>query len=197
MSEIAKIIDSIVTEGLTPCLKPLGFKKKGRDFYRVDEEPIAVINVQSSKWNSGADGQFTLNLGRYFPALAKLEGNAASKEIPKEYDCSLRARIGMLLPDNKDLWWDVSASTDSALLAKNVQNLTKTYALPWLDRVASINSLQNEIHGLPALTAASLCILIGNREEASRIASRFLKERPLATAHINARAVRNGVPIAV
>ena len=37
-----------------------GFRQSARDFHRSAADHTCVVNVQSSKWNAGAEGSFTI-----------------------------------------------------------------------------------------------------------------------------------------
>jgi hypothetical protein len=196
MSEIAKRIDEIIGLELAPYLKTQGFKKAGRNFHRKDEHSIAVINVQASTGNAGEQGQFTLNIGRYFPAIAELMGTSIASDIPKEYESTIRARIGNVTPNKNDYWWKFSPQVGNYDISKEVLQFVASYAIPWLAKIESPKELYEELLGtFPSLAAASVAIFMGNKDEAASIAADLLSKRPMATSHINMWAKRNGVQI--
>jgi len=121
MSDIAKKIDAIIKERLAPLLKNIGFKKKARNFYREFENRIELINVQSSKWNEGNEGQFTINVGVYYPEISEITDALPVKGMPKEYDCTVRERIGLLMPENKDKWWKIDSSSNDSEVSEMLQ----------------------------------------------------------------------------
>src|SRR5262245_58254178 len=106
MSEIADLIDTVVRLGLAPHLRSSGFKKHSRTFTFETGACTQIVNVQASQANIGSEGRFTLNLGVYFPAVAKRRVMVARGAYPKEYEGTLRARIGSLMPGNRDHWWE-------------------------------------------------------------------------------------------
>jgi Domain of unknown function (DUF4304) len=196
MSEISKRIDQIIGLELAPYLKSLGFRKAGRNFHRKDKQSIAVINIQASSWNEGGRGQFTLNIGRYFPAVAELEGARIGNEVPKEYECTIRERIGGLTPEKNDYWWEITPQVDNIAIANAVLQFVASYAIPWLARIESPTELLQELRmGFPSITAASVAILLGDMDEATSIANALLGRRPMANAHVNVWAKRNGVQL--
>ena len=60
-----------------------------------------------SQSNTSEEGRITLNLGVYYPAIARLSGTPPTTSLPKEYDCTLRRRIGTLMERGEDYWWRV------------------------------------------------------------------------------------------
>jgi hypothetical protein len=134
MSEIARTIDGIIRDGLAPALKEEGYKKKGRNFLIVSKEVIRVVNVQASQWNVGNSGRFTLNLGIHLPRIAKFTGNEINGQFPKEYECTVRKRIGRLMPQGKDHWWEIGEDTDALSLSLEVADVWKKLGSAWINQ---------------------------------------------------------------
>ncbi|MBN1899806.1 DUF4304 domain-containing protein [Candidatus Sumerlaeota bacterium] len=129
-----EIIKHIVSSLHQKHLKSMGFRKSGNTWIR-SENWTKVINIQLSKWNTSSKASFTVNLGVYIEPL-----HAISEEPPisgslKEYHCDVRSRIGELLPDKKDKWWDVTSGVSPETLAEEVFEDISQYGLPWLDRM--------------------------------------------------------------
>lgn len=188
MSLVAKRIDGIVRSALAPFLKEVGFKKKGSSFYKTDDSSMDVINVQLSQGNFGDEGRFTLNVGKYFPAIAELEGESAALEFPKEYECTLRKRIGDLMPQKADFWWQISRASDDDALAADVKSAVERYALPWLQALDSYAKVRAELAVFPSLRAASVEVLLNERAAAIAILQALIQERPHGNAHVRAWA---------
>jgi len=58
--------------------------------------------------------RFTLNIGVYYPEVAELHGLTAEGKYPREYESTLRVRIGTLMPGGHDHWWEVRGGSDLA-----------------------------------------------------------------------------------
>ena len=196
MSDIAKRIDEVTRLGLAAPLKAAGFRKSARTFHRDDGDSIAVINVQASQGNLGGAGKFTLNLGRYIPAIEQVLGHAPLTAAPKEYDCTVRKRIGNLMPAQRDHWWELDANTSLDLLAAEVAAALTNHGLPWLERIRTLQGLREDPGALPFLTGASLALLLGDRAAATALAQEMLCERPRAEAMVREWGRRNGVELA-
>lgn len=196
MSEIAKRIEGVVRAGLAPLLKGKGFRKKGGSYYRSDGGGVvSVVNVQLSQGNSANEGRFTLNLGKYFPAVAQLEGMASDLEFPKEYECTVRRRIGELMPGHTDHWWRIDAATDEVVMAQQLVEAARDLALPWLNSLRGYAELRRELAAFPSLTAAGAELLDGDPVAAAGIAQAFIQERPRAEARARSWAARHGLTL--
>ena len=193
MSEIAKRIDSIIRERLSPLLKKNGFKKKARNFYREYSDRVEVINVQASQWNEGNEGKFTINVGVYYPEISKILEAPPVRGAPKEYDCTVRERIGLLTPEKKDQWWHVDDSANDLEISENVANQVEKICLPWLSEMSDLENVKNYALKNMAFVAAGIALFQGNREEASALIEKALKQKPLAKSKINSRGKKHGV----
>jgi len=145
MSEIGKRIDGIIREGLAKELKAIGCKKSGRNFVLEGEESLRLVNVQASQWNFENRGEFTLNLGAYFPKVERLLKSPRLKTFPKEYECTVRVRIGELMPGGLDTWWKLDASTDDAKLAGELVEAWTRYGKPWFESMTTLQGLYGEL----------------------------------------------------
>jgi hypothetical protein len=196
MSEIGNAIDAVIRGGLAPLMKREGFKKSGRNFLKVDSESVAVLNVQASTSNLGATGKFTINLGRYFPSVARAVGDPDLQGRPKEYDCHLRQRIGFLLPKKLDHWWEIGPETHIEQLAVDVTRVVEGVGLPWLRRVHDLHSLKTELEGFPSIKLASVLLLLGERAQAESCLEELVRASPMAQACATAWAKRHGLHLA-
>ncbi len=192
MSEIGKAIDAVIRCGLAPLMKRAGFKKSGRNFLKVDSESVAVLNVQASTSNLGATGKFTINLGRYFPSVARAVGDPDLQGSPKEYDCQVRERIGFLFPEKLDHWWEVGPETNFEQLAVAVVLAVEDVGLPWLGCMHDLHSLKTQLGGIPSIKLASV-LLLGEREQAESCLREFVRVGPMARACAAAWAKRHGL----
>lgn len=77
---------------IKPTLKKAGFKKKGLNFYKNENELIYIINIQKSHGNSFNEISFYINCAIHSNIIAK-ELNREIIEFPKEYQCYYSKRI--------------------------------------------------------------------------------------------------------
>jgi hypothetical protein len=169
MSEIARTIDAVLAGSLVPALQAAGYRKSGRTWRRTGPSSVRVVNVQGSSWNSGDSGQFTINLGLYFPALAPLVGWGHTTENPTEPACQIRRRIGRLLPGGRDHWWTVTPTTDVELLALDVRAAWDNHAARWFDMHDGLEAARALAAEQYPYGAAAVSLALGDRPDAQRL----------------------------
>lgn len=190
-----------VSKSIAPRMKDAGFRRQANHFHRQAGELVHGVNFQASRWGTSSDGSFTINLavtsewlcrvwsGREFPA------NPATALFP------IYQRIGALLPDRRDLWWEVTSATDFAALVADVETAITRYAFHFFDTFSSVSGLLVHVRsdvGLPGLTLpqvrlvhAIIAVQAGLRAEAEaelERAARDAGDRPFAgTVRVIAR----------
>jgi hypothetical protein len=129
---------------ITETLKPLGFKKKGATYYRRAENNLMVINFQKSKSSTAHSAIFTINLGVCSTLLWdwSKEYNSNQPLLPHASDCHWRIRIGDLLPQQLDHWWQLEDGVPAANLAKEISSILVDRAIPEMDKYIKDENLQ-------------------------------------------------------
>jgi hypothetical protein len=179
MSNITKAIDTVIQNSLAVSLNSDGYIKKSRTFLLILANHIKVVNIQASNWNRGSEGSFTMNLGVYFPVVAELIDVFQIKAYPKEYDCTIRTRIGMLMPDMCDKWWRITSNTIIESVETDLLNAWLYFGKPWLIEVSTYDGAkQGLIMSKRFLQAAGIALVQGRREEASELLKIGIKENP-------------------
>jgi Domain of unknown function (DUF4304) len=113
-------------------LAPYGFKKKGAVFRLISGENAALIAFQRSQNNRRETLSFTVNIAIACGLLFDPDGLTA--HTARAYDGHLQTRIGTLLPDRQDLWWDIDSGSDENALIAEVTDLICNRAVPYLLR---------------------------------------------------------------
>jgi len=193
MSIVAKKIEEIVKLRLAPLLKQHGFTKSGRDFHRQRERDWQVVNVQASQGNLGEDGKFTVNLGVYVSAVAALAGTPALEGKPKEHSCTVRERIGMLMREQNDHWWNVSPSISSEQTAKDVASAVEQFGIPWLEAHLRLETIAETLKPQPSVMSAAAALAAGDTNEAKRRIQFMAADRPMAATTAMAWARKHGL----
>jgi len=190
-SEIGKKIDEVTSGELAARLKEHGFRKKARTFHRRTDESTCIVNVQASVSNAGSAGSFTLNLGVYFPGIEEPLTGGAPCDPPREYDCTLRPRLGGLMADSKgDRWWSINAGTELAALSREVAEAWRVYGRPWLDMNATLAGASATLAKGSGLQGAVASMLLGDRGEDERRLRAFFESCPPAATIARARGER-------
>lgn len=129
-------------------IKPLGFKKNGNTFFYNQDNNIGLINFQKSKNSSSISILFTISIGVYSSALQIFDSPDVGSK-PTISDCHWSKRMGFLLPENKDHWWQINDATSLPDLINEVIDLLTSLAIPEILRNISDTSLEeNWLKGL-------------------------------------------------
>jgi hypothetical protein len=98
-SATAAILEDVIKRAVVPDLKNRGFRRSGSTFRRSLTGCIHVVNVQAGQ--RSMTGQFTLNIGVFFPAahaeVRELLRWDPGRSGPSEPECTVRRRVGTLL----------------------------------------------------------------------------------------------------
>jgi hypothetical protein len=180
LSAIAEKIDAIVREGLVEPLKQAGYTKRARTFHLKGDSIVRVVNVQGCKWNIGDTGQFTINLGIYLPHIVKClrERELPPGKLPAEWDCTVRMRIGELMPAGQDYWWKIDISSDLSEIATEVKEAWINYGRPWLHQDWGNLRVARDLlaSGGPIEAAVAASLLLNEPDAAKRIALNVINE---------------------
>jgi len=133
--------DFIIKKSFHSKLKPLGFKKKGNNFYLKKEHLGLIINIQKSAYYSKQKIHFTINIGVFIPEyyLTHDYHKNILPDYPTEPDCAIRSRIGQLKNQN-DIWFDVDERTDPNILISEMDINLEQWILPYFNNFESKNS---------------------------------------------------------
>jgi len=169
------IFNNIAKESFHAILKPLGFRKKGNNFYSQKDDGLGhIVNLQRSTSSTKEDIRFTINTGIFLPEYWEVQYNYFSKPIPDfptEPECVLRTRIGSLR-NQHDTWYDITAGTDEVAMIDEMKRNLTDYILPHFNRISSKGMLIDFLD-TPAVQASPLDRLIifgefGHKEKARR-----------------------------
>ena len=138
------IIKELVARLHGDILKPRGFKKSAHTWIRTDGWS-KLINLQLSKSNTSAEASFTLNLGVFIRELHDAAGSYSVTGEPKEPDCDIRTRVGMLLPSGTDKWWKVTPASNTGRLFDEVSADLIDAGLPWLESLQDYSTVATEL----------------------------------------------------
>ncbi|ANL42406.1 DUF4304 domain-containing protein [Rhizobium phaseoli] len=194
MGDVARSIDAVIGLGFADLLKAHGFKKTGRNWHRADGENWLIVNIQASRSNTGENGEFVVNLGVYVAAVAALAGQAAINGKPKEYDATIRERLGSLAY-GEDHWWAVESGSNLDLISADLVEKMLSVGFPWLETHRDISHLAAALRNSPSLLSVSAAWLAGDKDEASRRLREAIERRPAARERFSAWAINNGVAL--
>jgi hypothetical protein len=124
---------------VTPALLAHGFVrgKPGREYHRPSPSRADVyhlVSFQVGPATSTQAGQYTVELGVYYPAFARKMGQAVLKPSIRHSHLNVRARLGFLFPRPEDKWWPQRAveAAQAAQLAEVADQIV-SLGLPWFE----------------------------------------------------------------
>jgi len=123
-------------------VRNLGFRRKGATFFNCEEGNVGLLNFQKSTKSNSHTTFFTLNLGVYCSTLNQLDvpGMGAKPTIS---DCHWRERIGFLLPERHDYWWQINDADPLENLISEVIGIVLSIAVPEIKKHITDISLQD------------------------------------------------------
>lgn len=138
-----QIFDTIIRDCFQAVLKPLGFKKKGNNFYRHLPDIGQIVNIQKSSFYSKEHISFTINTGLFIPEYwltYYTYHNGKIPDYPTEAICAIRQRIGKL-KYNIDKWFVIAVNTDIGELKKEMTENVVCYIIPYFERHKTKNDI--------------------------------------------------------
>jgi len=135
--------EKIIKEGFQEQLKPLGFKKKGNNFYLQLEHIGQIISVQKSAWGNKNAIRFTIDTGIFVPEYWTGFFNFRDSEMPdypKYTDCLIQLRIGQI-KKQRDTWYDINDGTDEEELIAEMKNNVANFILPFFETVNNMEKV--------------------------------------------------------
>jgi hypothetical protein len=126
---------------ISNVLKPFGFKKSAETFFYNKDNNIGIIDFQKGRSSVATSTLFTINLGIYSGAL-KVFDRFDIKSKPSISDCHWRKRVGFLLPQKQDYWWEINDKTSLPSLITEITNTLRELAIPEIQKYISDESLE-------------------------------------------------------
>ncbi|MHA6829496.1 DUF4304 domain-containing protein [Ralstonia pseudosolanacearum] len=150
--------------------------------------------MQASQGNMGNEGKFAINLGVYATAIAALAGQKPLGGRPKEYESTVRKRLGVLAY-GEDRWWSVTPDSDLNATSADVIEKMQLFGLPWLNAHTESWRISAALKDTPSLLSVCSAWVTGSREEAISRLKAAVASRPAAESYFSAWALKNGVEL--
>lgn len=124
---------------LSELLRPLGYRKSSLLFSRSLHDVVHLIEVQGSRRSTAEEAKFTVNVGVFSPMLIYPDVRATTKpSIPRAH---WRQRLGVLSPENKDIWWTVRTEQQAESAVVDIATRIERFALPALGQLQQLDAL--------------------------------------------------------
>ena len=145
-AEPKKLIDRALSQGMTPTVRPAGFKRSGRNWFRRCGDVTHVVNAQASPWNSVArdyvedtQAAFTLNLGIHLDELEAPGERSKAGHVAVTY-CHLQGRVADVMSTG-DYWWRMSSWNDVPEVVGDLSRVLQDVVLPFFDELADARAV--------------------------------------------------------
>ncbi len=198
-------LKQLVADQLRPAFKARGYRQRGLTFYRTVGDNFGVVQLQKSRSATAISLDFTINLGvfsgRVQRALSQIMWVPEVNRVPTEPACHLRQRIGLLLPEARDVWWTVRAGADQAERGRTLRSVLEMHAFPFLDGRVSDEGLrdhwlQRPPQGPPGLALAVLVRDLGPRDALAPLLDRLRTQAPPRATLLHAAIERFAARVA-
>lgn len=131
---------SLIVE-ISNTLKPFGYKKRGEAFFYDKNHNIGIIDFQKGRSSLAASTLFTINLGVYSNSLHIFDRIGLNSK-PTISDCHWKKRIGFLMRQGQDYWWQIDDKSSISTLITEISDLLKEIAIPEIQKYISDESLE-------------------------------------------------------
>jgi Domain of unknown function (DUF4304) len=133
-------------------LKPLGYSRCGQVFRIIVNNNCGLINFQRSTSNTKDNISFTINLGVVCGDL--LDQTITQLKDAQITDAHVSQRIGFLLPEHQDKWWQINGLVNFEQLGGEIVDLVSNKAVPYVSNFLNTNSIYSlwESGNSPGLT---------------------------------------------
>lgn len=125
----------MLREEVAPALRRLGAKGSGSNFVLPDPDYFLLLAFQKDRYSTADTVSFTVNLA----AVNRREWEEGWQPWwGKEPTATTFApvgrhtRLGLLMPQQRDIWWEVTVQADTKSLAAEVVAAIRDYGLPGL-----------------------------------------------------------------
>lgn len=135
----------LIRRGIRPALKSEGFTGKGRStFLREGRDCVDLIEYQKSVASDSDIVRFTANIGIVSKRLLSFAEPDWRGRTLRMDDCHWQSRLGRLLPNPHDAWWELRSNQSVEPMVKEQLGYLRDYVLPTLVRYSSDQSLLDE-----------------------------------------------------
>lgn len=171
-----------IVKGIAVVIKSYGFVRKGNTFYLSRSGNWAILNFQKSKTQTHGQISFTINIGILSSKVREFLANDTTPFPRLDLDdCHWKKRIGHMLPQKQDYWWNIGPDTSLEKVREEIVNIINTIVLPEIndnisDEALERNWLSGNSEGLTDMEYfifMSALLKMYNRDSLSNVIDRF------------------------
>lgn len=141
-----------LTKSVGEKLKEFGYVKRGPVFRIIVNNNCGLIGFQRSVSNINKNISFTINLGVVCGDL--LDQTINQLKDAQIVDTHVSQRIGLLLPEHQDQWWQINNSANFEQLSGEIVDLVSSKVVRYVSNFLNTNSIYSlwESGSSPGLT---------------------------------------------
>jgi hypothetical protein len=125
----AEVLFRRLLTNLRPALAKNNFRRKGQNFICESSECWGIINFQKSRFSPTAQKSFTINLAIAAKRILAFYGEKTDAP-PPAYAGHWVIRIGALMADRCDKWWNLSGEASYGPVEEEVIRASSDLAVP-------------------------------------------------------------------
>lgn len=109
-------------------------KGSAANFVLPDPDHYLLVGFQGSRSNTAEEARFTVNLAVISEATWKQGWRPwwGKPSATVQGPVGTYMRLGELMPQHDDVWWELAPNTETAALAAEVVEAVRQFGLPWL-----------------------------------------------------------------
>lgn len=133
----------ILLKNINNDIRKQGFKLNRNTFHIVKNDNYGILNFQKSRSSSSKSDIFTINLGVSLSSLRVFFDENIEKH-PSIEDCHWKKRIGFLMSENKDYWWEINDNVVIEDMYLEITKIITRVAIPEVLRHIDSEELEKE-----------------------------------------------------
>ena len=194
-----KVIDKIVSAGVATWFRQNGFNRKGRSFFRWQDELVLTAIVDAMTFNTPEKAHFRVFLGIEWPFLYKAYTGLELRANPAIAPTFIEAGLNRFSEPRGGTWWPADQNTDANEVAALVVTALETHAHQFWKRYSDLDRVLRELKvgiGVPVSAAPAypaLLVRAGRPAEARREIAELARRRPDSRAYFKVFAERLGL----
>ncbi len=139
-----EVFKQLIKNEIAPLFKEDGFKKKGNNFAKLFSDFAWTVNIQSSKWNTKEEVEFTINTGIFTDKLYGIGYRKEPPKFPTEINSVLRHRISEL-KNEQHYWYKINLSSDLEKVKDEVRSDIENFIFPYFKKFQTIEDVMQEM----------------------------------------------------
>jgi hypothetical protein len=196
-----KTIDCVVAAGVAAWFRRATFRRKGRSFFRQQDDLFLTSTVQASKVNTPDKAKFVVNLGVEWPYWHHVWTGRELAANPALAPAFVQARLHPSVGWGQDHWWTANPEVDPKEIADEVVAALQAHADRFWKRYSDLDSVLEEFEvgtlvptGTPKrLVHAALLARAGRAADAKQAIAEAARRLPRFAADFSRVSERLGL----